>query len=326
MQYSRLGLTDFQVSRICFGCSGIGGYDYGPTDDKISIAAVRRAVELGVNFFDTADVYGLGRSERVLREALGAQCSELVVTTKVGVRWDESGNTRRDLSPEWITQALEVSLRRLKLEAITLYQIHWPDPNTPLEDTLAILLRLQEAGKIVHVGCCNVDQRFISRAQNVLRLETVQLPFSLIDTRHKSVFETCATDYSMSGLCYNVLAHGLFGGRYNLTSTFAKTDLRRRVRDFQGERFAENLAYLRQLQLYANAIGRTPAQVAIQWVLRSGYITSAIVGMKTPGQVDANILAIEGAELSTTWANSVPLPDFHEEVPQTSGKQSVFLK
>jgi len=301
MQYSLLGLTGLQVSRVGFGGAAIGGYDYGTTEDKISIAAVRRAFDLGVNLFDTADVYGFGRSEDVLRKALGIRCREVIIATKVGVRWDSSGKTRRDLSRNWIEQALEASLRRLGLEAIPLYQIHWPDPDTSLAETCQTLLRCQEAGKIIHLGCCNFDLHLVDQCQQMVRLETMQLPYSIIDRESATVFEECRVKYSMSGLCYNTLAHGLFGGRYGRDSTFCNTDLRLRNPNFQGERFEKNLSLLARLEQYAKTTHRTSAQVAIQWVLSSPAITSAIIGMKTPGQAEENVLGAGLSDLSNGW-------------------------
>lgn len=150
-----LGSTDLHVSRVGFGCAVMGGWDYGAADDNESISAVHAALDQGINFFDTADVYGLGHAEEVLGRALRDQGDDVVVATKFGVRWDAQGRTVRDCSPGWVVRALEDSLRRLGRERISLYQIHWPDPTVPIEDTMEALERCRAQGKIQHIGCCN---------------------------------------------------------------------------------------------------------------------------------------------------------------------------
>ena len=147
------------VSRLAFGCWAMGGHGYGTVDDAESIAAVKKALELGINFFDTADVYGFGHSERILSEALDSRRHDVVIATKFGVSWDDSGKTRKDCSPKRLVEALEGSLRRLRVECIPLYQIHWHDGITPVPDLMETLLRCREAGKIRYIGCSNFPRR-----------------------------------------------------------------------------------------------------------------------------------------------------------------------
>jgi aryl-alcohol dehydrogenase-like predicted oxidoreductase len=290
--YSALGLSGLTISRVSFGCAAIGGHDYGPTDDRVSIAAVRQAIEEGINCFDTADVYGFGHSEERLGEGLGDLRSQVVVATKVGVRWDGVGNTCRDLSKEWILQAVDGSLRRLGLDTIPLYQIHWPDPNTPLEETLETLVRLQEVGKIRHIGCCNFGFAVVAQCQKLARIESVQLPYSIIDTSSQVVFEQCRYFHQMAGLCYNTLAHGLFGGRYDQHTLFTGSDLRHKAKQFHGESLALNLALLEDLKRIGAECGRSSSQVAIRWVLANPAVTSAIVGVRTPAQAVENARSV----------------------------------
>ena len=148
MEYAKLGLSDLRVSRIGFGCWAIGGHGYGKTDDKESIKAIQKALHLGINFFDTADVYGFGHSEEILCKALGSQKDNVIIATKFGVNWDERGNTFYDCSPKRVTEALEGSLRRLKIDCIPVYQIHWYDNVSPILETLEVLKKYQESGKI----------------------------------------------------------------------------------------------------------------------------------------------------------------------------------
>ena len=157
-----------------YGCAAIDGYDYGAVDDRDSEGAIRRALDLGIAFFDTADVYGLGRAECVLSRALGSRRHGVFVSTKFGVAWDERGRTWRDTSPARVSAALHESLRRLRLECIPLYQIHWPDGTTPIRDTLAVLLRHKEEGKIGAIGICNVARHAVAEALASCRIESLR--------------------------------------------------------------------------------------------------------------------------------------------------------
>jgi aryl-alcohol dehydrogenase-like predicted oxidoreductase len=291
MEETHLGRTGLRFSRVGLGCAAIGGYDYGPTDDRESLAAVKTALDAGVTCFDTADVYGLGHAEAVLRRALGAGARDVLVATKVGVRWDGAGRTARDLSPGWVVQALEGSLRRLDLDCIPLYQLHWPDPTTPIEETMRTLERCREAGKVLHLGCCNFPLDLVEAAQAIGRLESVQLPFSLGQREWAGVAQACDSRFGMSVLCYNPLAQGLFGGRYGRASTFGVDDLRSRSVLFQGERLEHNLTIVERLRVVAGRLGRSPAEVAIRWVLEQPAVACAIAGAKRPAQVVENVRA-----------------------------------
>ena len=293
MKYVRLGLTDTCISCIGFGCAAMGGYDYGAVNDRESEAAVQKALELGVNFFDTADVYGFGHAEEILGKALGSQRQKVVVATKVGVKWDSQGNTKRDLRPKTVVRALEGSLKRLKLDCIPLYQIHWPDPNTQIEETLEALNKCQKDGKIGHIGCCNFPFELIERAQKYSRLESVQVPYSLAEKELEGMITDSRKKYNMSVLCYNSLAHGLLTGKYSKNSEFEGTDLRRRADHFHGERFENNLAILERLKVVAKRRGKTLAQVAIRWVLEYPSVSCAITGIKTSKQIQDNCGSVD---------------------------------
>ena len=175
MEYTTLGQTGFRVSRIAFGCEQLGGYDWGKVNEKEAIAAVNRALDLGVNFFDTADVYGLGRSEENLAKALGSRRHEVIIATKAGVNWEiepRGGRARTflDSSPKRIVEAVECSLRRLKLDSIPLYQVHWPDQAVPVSDTMEALIKCQDQGKIQHIGYANITHTELSDAVEIHRV------------------------------------------------------------------------------------------------------------------------------------------------------------
>jgi len=288
MEYIRLGLTETYVSRIAFGCAAIGGYDYGKVNDRESIRAVRKALDLGINFFDTADVYGFGHSEEILAEALGAERHNVIIGTKFGVRWDARGKTYRDISSVSVAQALEASLRRLRLDCIPLYQIHWPDQRTDISETMHQLMRLQESGKIRFIGCCNFPSAMLREAQAYCRSESIQLPFSLLQQDSEHTLAECRQTYSMSALCYNVLAQGFFSGKYGLNSQFDGSDLRRKSVIFQPNHLTDNLALLERIRLVADRYGKTPAQVAIRWVLDHSPNSCALAGIKQAHQAAEN--------------------------------------
>jgi len=291
MEAAPLGRTGIAIGRVGFGCAAIGGYDYGAADDRESLAAAQAALDAGVTFFDTADVYGLGHAEEVLGRALAGRVSDVVVATKVGVRWDASGRTTRDLSPAWVVEALEGSLKRLGVDCIPLYQLHWPDPATPLAETLAALERCREAGKIRHLGCCNFPLELVEAAQASGRLESVQVPLSLAQGEWVSAASACVSRWGMSVLCYNSLAQGLFGGRYHGSTTFSSDDLRSRSTLFQGGQKEHNLAILERVRVVAARLDRSPAEVAIRWVLDQPSVTCAIAGARRAEQVQQNVRA-----------------------------------
>lgn len=293
MEYVRLGLSDIFISRIGFGCAGIGGYDYGKVDDCDSMAAIQKAIDLGINFFDTADVYGLGHAEEVLAKGLGKHRHDVVIATKFGVKWNKQGQTKRDLSPQRVVEALEGSLRRLKVECIPLYQIHWPDWKTPLADTLEALIKCQESGKIRFIGCCNFPASLVQEAQSYCRLESLQVPYSLSERQFEEMIDQCHQEYKMSVLTYNSLAQGLFTGKYGRHSEFKGTDLRRRSALFQGDNLEKNMRVLNNIKNIGRSHGKSPSQVAIRWVLQNSSISCAITGVKKERQIEQNVGAFD---------------------------------
>jgi len=174
MEYKKLGETDLEISRIGFGCWAIGGHGYGKVDDNESIEAIKKALDSGINFFDTADVYGFGHSEEILGKALGTQRNDVIIATKFGINWKENGHTFKDCSAKRVVKAVENSLRRLKIDTIPLYQIHWPDPNTTLQETMGALIDCQKSGKIRYIGSSNFNAGLIEQIQKIGRIESLQ--------------------------------------------------------------------------------------------------------------------------------------------------------
>lgn len=284
-----LGRTELRVSRIGFGCAAIGGYDYGPVNDGDSIRAVHHALDLGINVFDTAAVYGLGHSEQVLGRALAGRRERVVVATKFGVAWDDLGRTHRDASPKRIVEEADASLRRLGVDRIDVFQLHWPDGRTPMEEVMHALERLRRAGKIGAAGLCNVGIGDLDTAQRHGRVETLQLPYSLVDRDHEATLKAAVDRYGMGVLLYNVLAHGFLTGRYTSQSAFAGSDLR--ARPVAHRDAAHGIADT--VRRVAERFGRSPAQVALRWVAQALPGGVVLAGMKRSQQVQENVAVTE---------------------------------
>lgn len=285
MEFTILGKTDLSISRVGFGCWAIGGHGYGKVDDSDSMTAVHAALDAGINFFDTSDVYGLGHSETVLVKALGTRAKDVVIATKFGVRWDELGRTHRDCSPAHIVRAVESSLRRLKLDCIPLYQLNWYDGVTPLERIIETLEGCRAAGKIRYLGFSNMN--CLEWGNHLERFESSQIPYSLNDSRYSHELSHIASA-GLSALVYGVLSRGLFSGRYDLRRPYEEGDTRARDPNFS-ERLPSNLALLEKLKVLAAKYRRTAGQVAIRWVLDHPASICALVGMKTRDQVLENV-------------------------------------
>jgi aryl-alcohol dehydrogenase-like predicted oxidoreductase len=301
MQYRKLGSSPLQVSVVAFGCIQVGGYYWGSVDEDEWVTAVHSALDLGVNFFDTADFYGFGRSEELLGRALGSRRAEAVIATKVGLtsrggRTDFSAtqmleledHIEKDLSRKHIIQAVEGSLRRLRTDAVDLYLLHWPDLRTPLEETMGAMAELVKAGKVRAVGCSNFSVAQMREGASYLRFDAHELPYNLLDRRaEKELLPACIAD-GVGVMTYWSLGKGLLSGKYSERSTFGLDDWRHYDPLFKGEQLQSNLSTVEQLKTIAAQEGITPAQLAIAWLIHQPGVTSAIVGAKRPDQVAQN--------------------------------------
>lgn len=287
MEYKRLGLTDLNISRIGFGCWAIGGHGYGKVNDSDSITAIKRALDLGVNFFDTADVYGFGYSEEVLVKALGKNKSKVVISTKFGVGWDERGRTFKDSSPKRLMEALDGSLRRLQLDCIPLYQIHWHDGVTPLSEIMIALRKCKRMGKIRYIGCTNFTFPLISEAHKTERLESLQTLYNIIQRESENDTLKCVSSFKMGIIAYEVLGRGLFSGKYTADSEFGSGDTRERDK-LQADKFKAYIVIAKTLGEIGEQYGKTALQVAIRWVLDNSNVICALVGVKNPQQIEEN--------------------------------------
>jgi aryl-alcohol dehydrogenase-like predicted oxidoreductase len=311
MEYCRLGQTELEVSRLSFGCWAIGGHGYGKTDDAESIAAINCAIDEGINLFDTADIYGFGHSEEVLGRAILGKRDSVMVATKFGVCWDSKGVTFRDCSPGRARKAAEESLRRMRIDVIDLYQLHWYDGTTPIDDILHELEKLRQEGKIRHYGCSNFTLDLIQRRNQVSPwFESLQTPFSLLEKKGRETIVHCGSILGMGVLVYGVLKRGLLSGKYQPGAVFGESDTRARDRHFSDEALERILPLIHALKEIGARYGKTAAEVAIRWALDESRVTSAIVGIKTPEQLRMNIGALNWELASEDWRALSSSPDW----------------
>jgi aryl-alcohol dehydrogenase-like predicted oxidoreductase len=299
MKYTRLGRTELQVSTIALGTWAFGG-EWGSFEATEAKAVVRRAFDLGVTFFDTAQAYGFGVSERVLGEALRGRVDrdDVVIATKGGLRMD--GETLlRDSSRDWLRKGVESSLRDLDTDYIDLYQLHWPDAGTPVEETGAALDELVRKGKIRHVGVSNFSPPQMDALSGSVPVETLQPPYHLFRRDIEAEILPYAEMHDIGVLIYGPLAHGLLSGRMTRETAFPADDWRSHNPDFSGETFARNLDVAERLQEYAASLGVSLPRLAVAWTLSHPAVDVAIVGARHASQLDETVAAAD-TEVSDT--------------------------
>jgi aryl-alcohol dehydrogenase-like predicted oxidoreductase len=295
MQTVTLGATRLEVTPLAYGTWQFGG-DWGRVDERAAIAAIKHARSLGINFFDTAQAYGFGSAERLLGRALAADLrsarDSVVIATKGGLRMD-GDRLVRDSSPAWLRKGVEASLDALRTEYIDLYQVHWPDPATPIRETAAALAELKHEGLIRHGGVSNYTTAQIDEFSSVLPAETIQPPYHLFRRDIEGGLLRYAQARNIGVLAYGPLAHGLLGGTISTTTTFGADDWRSRSPAFTGPGFARNLEIVARLRRFAADRGATISQLAVAWVLAHPAVQVAIVGARTPAHLDENVAALD---------------------------------
>ena len=298
MKQVRLGRSGLTVSRLAFGTWQLGG-EWGATDERQAIDAIRRAADRGVTLFDTAQGYGFGASERLLAKALdGRARDEIVLATKGGLRPAGRG-VARDASPAWIRKGVDESLEALGTDYIDLYQLHWPDPATPLEDTAAALAELVSLGKIRHVGVSNFDVAHMQAFDAILPVETLQPPYHLFRRGIEETILPFTAANNIGVLVYGPLAHGLLGGRLGPDTVFPARDWRASSNVFRGDAYWRNLAAVSKLQgLATRELGVSVSQLAVAWTLANPAVQVAIVGTRDASHVDEAVAAT-GIELDS---------------------------
>lgn len=297
MEYRQLGQTPISISRIGFGCGPASGYDYGPVDETEWKSAVHAALDSGINFFDVADVYGLGRAEELLSQVLGERRRDVVIATKCGLVWDQQGKVHRDLRRGTVLRAVEASLRRLRVDTIPLYQIHWPDPATPIEETIEALTLCRDQGKFQFLGVSNFSLDLMRRTHSILPIASQQVAFNLLSREPEvEVFSWCASS-QVSILAHSGLARGLLAGQRTIGNGFDINDTRRKSPYFSEEGHGEKQRLLDSVRMLSDKLDRPFPAVSIRWILDNPKVGAVLIGMKSRQQLVDNLKAI-GWQLS----------------------------
>ena len=295
MQKRRLGTSDLEITPIGVGAWAMGGggwqFAWGAQDDDESVDAIHAALDQGINWIDTAAIYGLGHSEEVVGRALAGRSNKPLVFTKCGIAWDERRETRRTIEPESIRKEAEQSLQRLKLDVIDLYQIHWPEPDNLVEAAWAMMAKLQQEGKVRYIGVSNFNVDQMRRAQAIAPITSLQPPYSIISPEIENEILPYAQANNIGVIIYSPMKSGLLTGAMTREriAGMPADDFRQRTPNFNEPLLSRNLELAGLLGTIGKRHGRTAGEVAIAWTLRHPAVTGAIVGMRSARQVDGVI-------------------------------------
>lgn len=299
MQKKQLGTTGMHLTPVGFGSWAIGGgnweYGWGAQDDGDAIAAIERAVELGINWIDTAAVYGLGHSEELVATAIAGMRGRPYIFTKCSLVWDGSRKVGNSLKADSIKRECEASLTRLKVDAIDLYQIHWPNPEDDLEEGWQEMARLKEEGLVRHIGASNFTVAQLRRVIPIAPVASIQPPYSMLRPAIEQALLPFCLEEKIGVIVYSPMLSGMLTGAMTRerVANFAKDDWRRNNKEFQEPRLSANIELAGFLSKIGASHGRSAGEVAIAWTLRHPAVTGAIVGGRNAAQVDGIIGAAE---------------------------------
>lgn len=294
MKYTRIPAVDINVSQIILGTWVFSGTNWGGSDENDCIAAVHAAIDHGVTTIDTAPIYGYGLAETLVGKAIKGRRSQLIIATKCGLSGRGKG-IHCDLKPQTILKEIDESLKRLQTDYIDIYQCHWPDPNTPLADTLKCLKSLQDLGKIRCIGVSNFNLPLLREAVAIGCVATLQSPLSMLDRALNQEIVPFCQQNDIGVFAYGSLGGGILTGKYEQSKVFTKDDARSFFYKFYaGEKFTQIRGFLDQLK----SLKRPLNQVAINWVRQQEGVSSAIVGSRNAEQIIQNITAVDW-DLST---------------------------
>ena len=293
MEYRKL--DNLKISVIGYGAWGIGGAPFWSNEgDSKSIESIKISYENGINFFDTAPVYGFGHSEKLIGKALKSVRDKIILATKCGLRWGKEslGSLRKDASRKSILEEIDQSLKRLNTEWIDIYQVHWPDLQTSQKETMETLLEIQAQGKIRYIGVSNYSVEQIKESSRYGKIISLQPEYSLLAREiEKDIVPVCL-EKKIGIIAYSPLASGVLTGKYGRDTKFKDWRSKGIIGTFTGEGFLKNINKVKRLKEIAKEEGKTCGQIAINWVLRQPGLTTALVGVKNAGQVEENIKAI----------------------------------
>ena len=298
MKTHKLGYSELQLTAIGLGTWAIGGggwdHGWGPQDDTQSINTIHRALDLGINWIDTAAVYGLGHSEEVVGQAVADWRDEVIIATKCGLVWDEGGTTPYGhLTAESVRREAENSLRRLDVDVIDLYQIHWPDPDEQIEEAWATIAALIDEGKVRYGGVSNFSVEQLKRIQPIHPVASLQPPYNMLRREiEEDLLPYCAA-HNISVIAYSPMQSGLLTGKYTKEriADLPDEDWRKHSSRFQEPALSTSLEVVEGLRPIAERLGGTVAQLAVAWVLQRPGVTAAIVGARKPHQIEETVQA-----------------------------------
>jgi aryl-alcohol dehydrogenase-like predicted oxidoreductase len=293
----QLGNSDMHLTRIGFGAWAIGGGDWefswGPQDDADSVKAIERALDLGINWIDTAAIYGLGHSEEIVAKALKHVAKKPYIFSKCSMRWTPDRKIYRSLKAGSLQEEIEASLARLRVDAIDLYQIHWPNPEDEIEEGWETLARFQQQGKVRYIGVSNFNVEQIKRAQKIAPVTSLQPPYSLLNRNVEAEILPYCLEQNIGVINYSPMVSGLLTGKMSVEriENLPADDWRKRSPNFKEPKLSRNLKLVEVLREIGDARGVEPGVVATVWTLVNSAITGAIVGARRPEQVNGTIAA-----------------------------------
>jgi len=290
MQKRQLGKTDMRLTTVGLGTWAMGGpweYGWGPQDDDEAVGAVLEALDRGINWIDTAPAYGLGHSEELIGRALRQTKHKPYIATKCGILWNERKEKVVHLKRDSIRRECHDSLRRLGVERIDLYQMHWPDPEPDIEEAWEEMARLAKEGKVRYIGVSNYSVAQMERIAPIHPIASLQPPYSMLRREAERELLAYCARHKLGVIAYSPMQRGLLTGKFNheRLAALAPDDHRRRAPEFQEPQFTATLELVEGLKKIAERNGRTVAQLAVNWVLRRPEVTAAIVGARRPGQI-----------------------------------------
>lgn len=310
MQKRKLGKVGLEVSELGLGCMGMSEF-YGAADETESIATIHRALDLGITFFDTADIYGVGRNEQLVGRALGSRRKGVVLATKFGnVRGENGEFLGVNGKPEYVKSACEASLRRLGTDTIDLYYQHRVDPNTPIEETVRAMADLVKEGKVRYLGLSEAGPATIRRAHTIHPIAALQTEYSLWSREPEAEILPLVRELGIGFVPYSPLGRGFLTGRFKSVEDLPADDWRRTNPRFQGENFGRNLAIVKAVDEIAREKSVTPSQLALAWVLAQGDDIVPIPGTKRVKYLEENVAAVNiqlSAEDIKRLNDAVPL-------------------
>ena len=299
MQSRKLGNSDLRITPLGVGAWAMGGggmpMAWGPQDDNDSIGAIHAALDRGINWIDTAPIYGFGHSEEVVGRAIKGRADRPYVFSKFSIVWDEKREVTRSLKRESVVRECEESLRRLQIDAIDLYQIHWPDPAADIEEGWAAAAELQKAGKVRWIGVSNFKPEQMTRLGAIAPITSLQPPYSILSPDIEAEILPFCGAHHIGVIVYSPMKSGLLSGAMTREriAKMPEDDFRQRTISFKEPLLTRNLNLVELMRAIGGRHGRTPGEVALAWTLRRPEVTGAIVGMRSPAQVDGVVGAAD---------------------------------